>query len=78
VAKRRKPRLRMGATKKFPQGKLNQHDEGEIQFAVSHDHAHVRLDFGTPVAWLGMEPSLARALAGNLIKHAEAVESKAH
>ena len=67
-----------GPTGKFPEGKLNVHDEGEFEFAVGHDEGNVILDFGKPVVWLGMGPSLARQLAGLLTRHADEVESKAH
>ena len=76
VKRRNKPRF--GATKKFPQGKINKDDEGEIQFGVRHDHAHVILDFGKQVTWLGMDPGLARQLGALLIKHADQVEGRAN
>lgn len=69
---------KLGATGKFPQGKISKEDEGELQFGVTHDHAHVIVNFGKPVSWLGMDPQLARRLGGMLIKHANAVEKKAH
>lgn len=60
----------IGATGEHPHGKLNPHDEGGIQFAVGVKDGKVCLDFGTPVAWLGMNPGDALALASSLIEHA--------
>ena len=63
---------RFGATRRFPEGKLTESDEGEIVFGVSHDPvtAKVVLDFGTPVAWIGMNSPQAIDLANALLKHA--------
>lgn len=63
---------KLGATGKYPQGKLSSTDEGEIQFAVGSDPRarKVVIDFGKPVAWLGMDPGDAEVLAQKLIEHA--------
>ena len=63
-----------GKTKQYPEGKLREDDEGEIKFGITHHQGEVILDFGTPVIWLGMPPELARIVAKNLIKHADAIE----
>lgn len=57
-----------GATGKFPEGKLNATDEGEIQFGIAADVAAntVVLNFGTPVVWLGLTPAQAIAIADSL------------
>lgn len=60
----------IGSTGEHPEGMLNQHDEGGIQFAVGVKDGKVCLDFGTPVSWLGMNPGDALALAQSLIEHA--------
>lgn len=73
---KRSPKL--GATGQHPEGKMNTHDEGALQFGVSNDGSHVILNFGTPVVWLGMGAADARALAKTLISHAEVVEGGAH
>jgi hypothetical protein len=44
--------LKLGATGTFPKGKLDETDEGALTFAVARDGDNVRIDFGTPVAWL--------------------------
>lgn len=56
-----------GATGEHPKGKLTPDDEGEIRFAVGAENGKVILNFGTPIAWVGMEPEQAIALASSLI-----------
>lgn len=67
----------LGATGKFPQGKMHASDEGGLKLAVAHDPAHgtVVIDFGTPVVWLGLPPDRARHLAALLIQHADELEA---
>lgn len=56
---------KIGATGKYPRGKMNDADEGEIQFRVAADPVTktVILDFGKQVAWLGMSRDVAEGLA---------------
>ncbi len=65
----------LGATGQFPNGKLVDHDEGEIRFAVGSDpdKAVVLLDFGKSLRSVGMSPQQAIDVAQSLIKHARAV-----
>lgn len=60
-----------GGTGQFPEGKLNADDEGELRFGVAHDQGQVIINFGTPVAWFTMSPTLARELARVLNQHAD-------
>lgn len=61
-----------GAIGLFPQGKLTPRDEGSLQFAVAHKDGKVVLEFGTPVAWVGMNPQQAADLAMSMLRHARA------
>jgi hypothetical protein len=63
----------LGATNKFPQGKLNQNDEGEIMFAVAADKTQgkVLINFGKPVAWVGMDREQAIDLANSIRQKAD-------
>jgi len=63
-----------GATKRFPKGMLDADDEGELQFAVGDRDGVVVLDFGKPIAWLGLPPVNARALAALLVKRADHID----
>jgi len=54
----------LGATGKFPEGKLNEQDKGEIRFAVMGDaKGNVVLYFGRDVTWIAMPPETAYELA---------------
>jgi hypothetical protein len=64
----------LGATGEFPDGKDYSDDEGELQFAIAHDQDNVLVNFGKPVAWLGLPPTVAKHLAVLLIRHANQVE----
>ena len=68
-------RNKLGAMGEYPEGKLNETDEGAIQFGVLHDPAtgKVLLNFGTPVSWIGMNAGQAAKLGNTLIKHARDV-----
>ena len=61
----------IGATGRFPEGKLTHSDEGEIRFAVSHAQGKVLIHFGKPVAWLGLGRHHVVALIKILQKHAD-------
>jgi hypothetical protein len=62
---------RLGATGRFPDGKLDEDDQGELMMSVSHRQGLVYIKFGGPVTWLAMRPSDAIELAQTLIRHAE-------
>ena len=68
----------LGATGRFPRGKADAHDEGELRMALAADHANaiVRLEFGTPTAWLGLPSHEARQLAALLIEKANEIDSR--
>lgn len=59
-----------GATGRYPQGQLSAGDEGELQFGITNAKGQVIVNFGKPVAWLGMEPQQAIAIGEALIRHA--------
>jgi hypothetical protein len=62
-----------GATGRHPQGVLDAGDEGELTMAVAYDRLAgiVRLEFGTPVAWLGLPPPEAILLGESMIRNAK-------
>jgi hypothetical protein len=65
-----------GATGKFPQGKLNDSDEGEIRLGISNFKGKVIMNFGKPTAWIGFDPKQARDIAEMLLKHADRINIK--
>jgi hypothetical protein len=66
----------LGATGTFPQGKLNDDDQGALKMAIAHDKLDgiVRVEFGKPVAWLGLPPPEARQLGMLLLHHASQID----
>ena len=69
------PQERLGATGKYPEGKYTEQDEGEIAFGIASDTTNEKLliNFGKPVAWVGMMPEQAEAVADSLRDHAREV-----
>lgn len=69
---------RLGATGRYPRGKISQDDDGEIQMAVATDHQHgiVRIEFGAPTAWLGLPSVEARTLGQMLIEKANELDQR--
>jgi hypothetical protein len=53
--------LQPGPTGEFPRGKLNDADEGELTLAITSEAGVVRIDFGKPTAWIGLDPDAALA-----------------
>ena len=66
----------LGPTGKFPKGKLNEDDEGELAFSVFVKAENVIINFNTPVHWIAMLPAQAEELAFKLIKYAEKIKGK--
>ncbi len=66
-----------GSTGKYPDGKLNESDEGEIVFGVAADTNNnvVIINFGKPVMWLGLPQATAIQLAKLILKHAGNIKS---
>ena len=65
---------RLGATGRYPRGTLNEHDEGELQYAIVTYRGTVIINYGKPVAWFGLAPADARRLAQILEAKAEEAE----
>lgn len=67
--------LGLGATRRFPNGVVNDIDEGEIKFAIGSDPERelVMINFGKSIDFLGMKPQEAIEMAQLLIRHARGV-----
>ena len=57
--------------RKYPRGKLNVEDEGEIAVGVTVDGDVVVLAFPKPVAWVGMPAEQAEAFADMIRQRAQ-------
>ena len=64
----------IGGSRQFPDGKLNQEDEGELTMALGVDQGNVVLNFGKPVGWLALPPQAACDLARGLLAKAAAIQ----
>lgn len=60
----------------FPEGKLTENDAGEIKIEIGSDQGKVVVNFGKPIAWLGLDPKQARALAESLRKQSYLIKGK--
>lgn len=56
----------------YPEGKLNDNDEGAIAIGVGHREGKVVIKFPKAVSWVGMTPQQAADVASSLIEHARA------
>lgn len=63
--------MKLGATNKFPQGKLNKNDEGELRMAIYVKNGNVIIDFGKDLSWIGFGKDEATALGEMLINKAK-------
>lgn len=61
----------LGTTGKFPDGKLNKDDEGEIRIAIGIEENNVVMRFGKNIYWIGFEPKQAFQIAASLIDKAK-------
>ena len=66
----------LGPTGRFPGGKLTPNDEGEIAFAVVVMEDKVLINFGAPIASLGLTAKQARRLAALLRRQANEIAPK--
>lgn len=65
-----------GPTGDFPQGKLNEDDEGGLQIGVTTESGKVVIEFGIPVRWVAMAPDQAIELAKIITQRAEAINDR--
>lgn len=64
--------------RKFPRGRLNPDDEGEIAVGVAVDGDVVVLAFPKPVAWVGMPAEQAEKLADTIKQRAAEARRNRH
>lgn len=62
--------MKLGATGRFPLGKLNNADEGELSLAIGAENGKVVMNFGKKCSWIGFSPEQAIDIASTLIRHA--------
>lgn len=62
-----------GPTGEYPDGQLNENDEGELRIQVSHEKGNVVLNFGKKVEWFAMPAKQVDSLCEMLQQHADEV-----
>ncbi len=67
-------KLELGPTGHYPDGALNETDEGEIKIAIGIEDGKVVINFGKPVAWIGFDPRQARQIAELLRQKSHQIE----
>lgn len=65
--------MKIGATKKFPDGKINANDEGELRIAITIENGVIMVYFGKSISWLGFDTETARKFGETLIKRSEEI-----
>ncbi|HLX21675.1 MAG TPA: hypothetical protein VKR23_16130 [Gaiellaceae bacterium] len=70
--------FKLGATGRFPRGKADPDDEGELQLAIAADYqqAIVRIAFGKPIGWLGLPSREARQFAALILEKADDLDKR--
>ena len=66
----------LGATGKYPEGKLREDDEGEIAIGITVYEGKVILDLGDDMGWVGFTPEQAHRIASILQKRAGEAEQQ--
>jgi len=63
--------MKLGATGRQTLPPVTHDDEGEIQLAVSHDATKrkVYINFGKPIAWVGLTPEQATDIGEAFLSH---------
>ena len=67
----------LGATGKYPEGKLREDDEGEIALGIAVHKGKIIMDFGGDMGWVGFTPEQSRQIASILQKRAKEAEQAA-
>lgn len=54
----------------YPNGKLNDQDEGALAMMISSEPGIVKVQYPKPVSWIAFSPEEAIGLAQSLLEHA--------
>lgn len=68
--------LKLGATGKFPEGKITPEDEGEIKLLIQIHKGNIMMNFGKKIQWIGFNPDQALQIADLLIKFARRIKTE--
>jgi len=59
----------LGPSRQFPAGKLCREDNGELIMGMAIHGGTLIINFGTPVAWIGLDLAAAEEMAEMLDKY---------
>jgi hypothetical protein len=65
-------------TDQYPDGKLDEHDEGELTIGLATDieKGVIRIHFGKPVLWIALDPESAKGFAKVITEKAQEIMDK--
>jgi hypothetical protein len=59
---------------KYPKGKLNNDDEGELEIALTRKENVIIISFGKNISWIGFNKTLAIEFANAILEKAEEIQ----
>lgn len=59
---------------KYPRGKLNEDDEGQLEIAIVVKDKTIIIDFGKPIAWIGLDKDSAMNLVALIIDKVNSIK----
>ncbi len=65
-----------GANGKYPQGHLNNEDEGELRLGIGHSDGKVIINFGKSVTWIAFDPEQAIEIACQILGTAKKIKGE--
>lgn len=65
-----------GNDPQYPQGKLNEDDEGQLAIALGIENDNVILHFGKRVAWIAGDPDFIDQLADAMKEKAQIIRDR--
>ncbi len=66
--------MKFGATGDFPRGKFSEDDEGALRFGIAVKDKTVLINFGRPVAWIGLDKNGAIEFAETILRRARDIK----
>ena len=60
----------IGATGEFPNGKINEDDQGQIKIGITTEDRKIIVAFGKPVEWIGFTRDEAISLCNSIMERA--------
>lgn len=60
----------------YPNGKLCDDDEGALEIAISEGPGIIKIDFGTNLRWIALQPEQAREIGTRLLQFAHQEETQ--